>query len=37
VLDIDGSAVRVRVLGAAGGVLWDETLTAADLTLRRGA
>lgn len=36
VLDIDGEAVRVRVLDADGGLLWDERLTAADLTLRRG-
>jgi alkaline phosphatase D len=35
VLDIDENGVRVRVLGAAGGVLWDETLTAEMLTLRR--
>ncbi len=34
-LDASVDGLRVRALGAAGGVLWDETFTPADLTLRR--
>ncbi len=35
VLDVAAAGVRVRALGATGNVLWDETYSAAELTLRR--
>lgn len=37
VIDADGDGLRIRVLDAGGGVLWDERFTPEQLTLRRGA
>jgi alkaline phosphatase D len=35
VIDADADGLRVQVLGASGGVLWDERFTPEQLTLRR--
>ncbi len=35
VIDADAEGLRIRVLGAAGAVLWDERFTPEQLTLRR--